>query len=85
MSVRWISLSKVETSFVFAVTHSASNCWDWITSTVAEEFECDPDDLHCEEGEDGREFVELNGVRLVEIHHQRLSGYAVGLEIGRAA
>lgn len=85
MPVRWISLSKVDTSFVFANTHSVSSAWDWITNTVAEEFECDPDDLHSEEDEDGREYVELNGVRLVEVHHQYLKRYAAGSEIARAA
>jgi hypothetical protein len=30
-----------------------SDAWAWIAETVAQDCECDPEDVHCEESEDG--------------------------------
>lgn len=73
---RWVSLQKVDTGFVFATTHSiVGSQWDWISATVAHEFECDPNDLDCLDTEDG-DFVVLNGVGIVQIHDCRMSNPA---------
>jgi len=69
---KWISLQKTDTGFVFATTHSiVGSQWDWISTVVAEEFECDPADLDNAEGDDG-EYVVLNGVGIVRIHDCRM-------------
>lgn len=71
---RWLSLSKTDTSFVFATTHSAGV--DWIETVVAHEFDCDTADLDFIEDDDMREFVCLNGEPIVEVHHCRLVNFA---------
>ena len=78
--VNWISLSDAKSGFVFCVTHSLPfpGRWSWITECVAQEFECDADDLDCEEGENGNDFVTLNGERLAEIHNCYMRGNVAG-------
>jgi hypothetical protein len=74
MSVRWLSLSKVSNGFVFSQTHSIQGSyWPFITKAVSDEFECDEDNLGCEEDDEGREFVTLHGEPIVEIHHCYMS------------
>lgn len=36
------------------------DAWGWIASEVARECECDPEDVHCEESEDG-DLVTVSG------------------------
>lgn len=79
MSSRWISLSKTDSQFVFATTHSLSGSaqWAWIEKTVRQEFECfDDDALDLLETDDGRDVVTVNDRPAVEIHHCRMNGYA---------
>lgn len=78
--LHWLSLSHVNSGFVFCKTHSiAFSQWSWISEVVAEAYECDADDLDCIEGDDGREFVALRGEPIVEIHHRYLTGNVAGL------
>ena len=82
----WISLSKADTGFVFATTHSISGSrWPWISDCVAQEFECNADDLDCVEDDEGREFVAFRGEPLVEIHNCYLTGNVAGLVRTREA
>lgn len=67
----WLSLTKVHNGFVFSQIRGSR--WPFITEAVAHEFECDEDDLKCDEDDEGREFVTLRGERIVEIHHCYLS------------
>jgi hypothetical protein len=84
-SLDWISLSKTDTTFVFATTHSITGSpWPWIEECVRHEFECfDDDDVNLIETDDGRELVTVNGSPVVEIHNCRLNGYAAGAEPAR--
>lgn len=70
MPVRWLSLSKISNGFVFSQTHSIQGSyWPFITEAVSTEFECDEDDLGCEEDDEtGAQYVVLNDERIVEIH-----------------
>lgn len=78
--VSWVSLSDAATGFVFCSTHSITGSrWPWISTCVAEAFECDADALDCAEDDSGREFVTLRGEPLAEIHYARLSGNVAGL------
>lgn len=78
--LRWLSLSHVDSGFVFCSTHSIEGSpWPFISEVVAEEYECDAEDLDCTENDDGREFVTLSGEPIVEIHHQRRTGNVAGL------
>lgn len=40
------------------------NQWAWIVGLMVNEFGCDPDAVHCEEGEDGEEFITIDGKRV---------------------
>lgn len=87
-NVRWTSISRLDTTFVFARTHSLD--WfvrsGWIESCVREEFECfDDDDVELTEDEDGRELVTVNGEPVAEVHNARLVGYVAGLNAMEAA
>jgi hypothetical protein len=87
-SLDWISLSKADSGFVFATTHSLSlfDRWDWIEEVVRQEFECfDDDDVDCAEDDDGREFVTVNGKQVVEIHNCYMRNNAAGSELTRRA
>jgi hypothetical protein len=87
--LNWISLSKLDTSKVFASTHSlpmGGARVDWVIECVRHEFECFiDDDVELTEGDDGREFVTINGTAVVEIHNARLSGHVAGLDAMEAA
>lgn len=87
--LNWTSLSKLDTSFVFASTHSlpmGGARVDWVIECVRHEFECFvDDDVELTEGDDGREFVTINGTAVVEIHAARLTGYVAGLNAMEAA
>lgn len=87
--LNWISLSKLDTSFVFASTHSlpmGGARVSWIKECVRHEFECFiDDDVDLIEGADGREFVTINGEAVVEIHNAYLRGYVAGLTAKEAA
>lgn len=84
--VRYTSLQKVDTGFVFATTHSiVGNPWDWISGAVAAEFDCYADLLDIEEDEDGREFVTESGKRLVEVRNCRMVNAARPLVFSQAA
>jgi hypothetical protein len=63
---RWTSLRKID-GFVFSTGNPTLNAsWDWIKNSVANEFECSPDDLDLIDDEDG-DFVVLNGEKIVEV------------------
>lgn len=84
----WISLSKLDTSFVFASTHSLSifDRWDWIERCVRDEFDCYADDsVELIEDDDGRGLVAINGEPVAEIHHARLTGCVAGITAKEAA
>lgn len=87
--LNWISLSKLDNSFVFASTHSlpmGGARVEWIIECVRHEFECFVDDeVELTEGDDGREFVTINGTAVVEVHNAYLKGYVAGLEAREAA
>jgi hypothetical protein len=87
--LNWISLSKLDTSFVFARTHSlpmGGARVEWIVECVRVEFECfEDDDIDLIEADDGREFVTINGKAVAEIHLCKLSGYVAGIEAREAA
>lgn len=86
--LNWISLSKLDTSFVFASTHSLSifDRWPWIERCVREEFEVSEDDsVELIEDDDGRGLVTINGESVVQIHHARLTGCVAGLNLREAA
>lgn len=72
---RWTTLSRADTGFIIAQLHTNSfdERWAAVTRAVAEEFECDADILSCQEDDEGREFVALNGKPLVEIHDGYIS------------
>lgn len=40
------------------------NQWAWIVGLMVNEFGCDPDTVHIEEGEDGEEFITIDGERV---------------------
>lgn len=87
-NVSWISLSKLDTSFVFASTHSLSifDRWDWIERCVREEFDCYADDtVDLIEDDDGRDLLAINGEPVAQIHHARLIGSVAGLPMREAA
>ena len=78
--LNWLSLSHVDSGFVFCSTHSIEGSpWSFISEVVAEEYECDAEDLDCTEDDNGREFVTLLGEPIVEIHHRYLTGNVAGL------
>ena len=82
--MRWVCLSKTDTGFVFAKTHSITGSnWDWIVDVVRDEFACDEEDIDCLDTEDG-DFVTVLGVPAVQIHHEYVDGY-VGHELAQAA
>jgi hypothetical protein len=84
----WISLSKLDTSFVFASTHSLSifDRWGWIERCVRDEFDCYADDtVDLIEDDDGRDLIAINGDPVVQIHHTRLTGSVAGLPMREAA
>lgn len=86
--LNWISLSKLDTSFVFACTHSlfGGAKAEWIVDTVRHEFECfEDDDVDLIEDDDGHEFVTINGEAVVEIHSAYLRGSVAGIEVREAA
>jgi len=73
-NARWLSLTKVHNGFVFSQTHSIRGSqWSFITEAVCHEFDCDEDELECQEDDEGREFVALHGEPIVEIHNCYLS------------
>lgn len=76
----WISLSKADTGFVFATTHSVQGLrWDWISTVASEEFGHPAEDFYCMEDDEGREFVAYAGEKLIEIHNGRVVGNAAGV------
>jgi hypothetical protein len=84
----WISLSKLDTSFVFASTHSLSifDRWDWIERCVRDEFDCYADDtVDLIEDDDGRNLIAINGEPVAQIHHALLTSSKVGLPMREAA
>lgn len=83
---RWTTLSKVNTGFIIAHLshHSFDERWSAVTRAVAEEFECDADILSCQESDEGREFVALNGKPIVEIHDGYISRTADQIDQYRA-
>lgn len=83
---RWTTLSKADTGFIIAQLHTNSfdERWSAITKCVAEEFECDADILSCQESDEGREFVALNGKPLVEIHDGYISRTDTRIDILRS-
>ena len=85
MNTRWISLQKTDTGHVFARTHGAPSNWEWASSVVAHEFDCDVDDLDLTEDDDGDEFITVRGEIAVQVHHAYVRNAAEVVAARKAA
>ncbi len=48
--MRNLRLIALDDGHVIATTHNVSiGGWAWIAETIAQEFACSPDDVHCQE------------------------------------
>ena len=45
----------------------ASAPWSWIVETVSRECDCAEDAVHCMEGEDGQDFITVDGLPVYRV------------------